>query len=133
MKLQKQESRKLRGKKYDKWVITIPPIVIDKLGWKEGEELKIQQLSAGLLVYSATLESKGEIIEYKETVPRTEKYSPQERFLKIYDNLPFQERKEVVVVINNEPISWNIARNNIIHMTELGKKILKKLSELEII
>jgi antitoxin component of MazEF toxin-antitoxin module len=40
MRLQKQLSRKLGNKEYPKWVITIPPKLIDILGWKEGEYLE---------------------------------------------------------------------------------------------
>lgn len=40
MKLQKQLSRKLGGKEYQKYTVVIPPKEIIKLGWKEGEELE---------------------------------------------------------------------------------------------
>lgn len=39
MKLQKQLSRKVGNKEYAKWVVTIPPKEVQKLGWKEGQEL----------------------------------------------------------------------------------------------
>lgn len=38
-RLQKQLSRKVDGKAYPKYVVTIAPKDVDKLGWKEGEEL----------------------------------------------------------------------------------------------
>tara|TARA_Y100000310_G_C20658536_1_gene803359 strand:+ start:816 stop:980 length:165 start_codon:yes stop_codon:yes gene_type:complete len=41
MKLQKHLSRKIGDKKYTKWVITIPADEIEKLGWKEGEDLEL--------------------------------------------------------------------------------------------
>jgi len=56
-----------------------------------------------------------------------------ERFMKVYSNLPINLRKEVIIVIDKEPISWDVARNEIEHNTKLGKKILKKLIELKII
>lgn len=40
MRLQKQLSKKIGNKEYVKWVITIPPENIEKLGWKEGQNLK---------------------------------------------------------------------------------------------
>jgi bifunctional DNA-binding transcriptional regulator/antitoxin component of YhaV-PrlF toxin-antitoxin module len=40
MRLQKQLSRKAKGKSYPKYVVTIPPKDIKKLGWKEGMELE---------------------------------------------------------------------------------------------
>jgi hypothetical protein len=39
MKLQKQLSRKVEGKEYPKYVVTIPPKEIEAVGWKEGIEL----------------------------------------------------------------------------------------------
>jgi len=40
MRLQKQMSRKYKGKEYPKWVITVPPKQIEELGWGEGEFLE---------------------------------------------------------------------------------------------
>jgi hypothetical protein len=40
VKLQKQLSRRYRGKDYAKWLVVIPPSVVDKLGWAEGEDLE---------------------------------------------------------------------------------------------
>jgi hypothetical protein len=41
MKLQKQLSRKVGDKKYEKWVIVLPPKKIAELGWGEGQELDV--------------------------------------------------------------------------------------------
>jgi antitoxin component of MazEF toxin-antitoxin module len=41
MKLQKQLSRKVKGKKYPKYVLTIAPRHIEELGWKKGTELEV--------------------------------------------------------------------------------------------
>jgi len=57
----------------------------------------------------------------------------KQRFYKIYSNLPLNLRDEVIAVINNEPISWKVARLEIDGKTKLGKEILKKLEELKII
>lgn len=40
MKLQKQLSRRFSGKEYPKWVIVLPPTLVEKLGWKEGYDLE---------------------------------------------------------------------------------------------
>ena len=56
-----------------------------------------------------------------------------ERFIKIYSNLPLNVRKEIVLVIDDEPITWNVAYREIRGKTELGKTILKKLEALKII
>lgn len=57
----------------------------------------------------------------------------KEDFFKVYANIPMEERKNVVAVIDNQPISWNLAFQEIKNNTELGQKILKILEELEII
>ena len=57
----------------------------------------------------------------------------KEEFFKIYANLPIEERNNVVVVINKQPISWNIAYLEIKNSTKLGQKILKILKELGIL
>ena len=56
-----------------------------------------------------------------------------ERFRKVYSLLPESEKKLTVVVIDNEPITWDQAYNEIKTNTELGKKIQDKLEELELI
>jgi len=54
-------------------------------------------------------------------------------FFKIYSNIPPEERRNVVVVIGDQPISWLIAYQEIKNDTKLGAKILKMLKDLEII
>jgi len=39
MQLQKRMNRIVGDKEYSKWQVVIPPETIEKLGWKEGEEL----------------------------------------------------------------------------------------------
>lgn len=41
MKLQKQLSRKVGQQEYSKFVLTISPKDIDKLGWKPGQDLEL--------------------------------------------------------------------------------------------
>lgn len=57
----------------------------------------------------------------------------KERFYKIYNNLPLNLREEVVLVINNEPVTWKVAKLEIDQNTKLSLEILEKLSELKII
>lgn len=57
----------------------------------------------------------------------------KERFYKVYNNLPLNLREEVVLVINNEPITWKVAKLEIDQNTKLSLEILEKLSELIII
>lgn len=55
------------------------------------------------------------------------------RFLRVFSNLPIDVRKEIILVIDEQPITWNVAFQEIKKETMLGKKILQKLLELELI
>jgi len=57
----------------------------------------------------------------------------KERFFKVYANLPLNLREEVVLVINDEPITWKVAYLEISSDTKLGKQILGKLASLKFI
>lgn len=57
----------------------------------------------------------------------------KERFLKVYANLPINLREEVVAVIDEQPISWNVAYLEINNGTKLGDTILGKLDALKVI
>lgn len=58
----------------------------------------------------------------------------QDRFQKVYANLPLNLRNEIVLVMPEiGPITWNVAYVEINNATELGKKIIQKLIELKII
>ena len=52
------------------------------------------------------------------------------RFMKVYSDLPINIRREVISIIEKEPISWNVAFHEIKNETELGEKILNKLISL---
>lgn len=57
----------------------------------------------------------------------------KQRFYKIYSNLPLNLRNEIVVVINNEPLTWKVTKLYIDEDTKLGEEILAKLERLKII
>ena len=57
----------------------------------------------------------------------------RERFLKIYADIPLNIRKEIVLVLGKEPITWNVAYVEVLNNTEKSKGILKLLEELKII
>lgn len=57
----------------------------------------------------------------------------REKFLKIYSNLPLNLRKEIILIIDKEPITWNVAYIEVSNNTKKSKEILKKLKELDII
>lgn len=56
-----------------------------------------------------------------------------DKFFKVYANVPISERSLPIVIIDEKPISWNLAYDEIGNSTEIGKKILKILNELNII
>lgn len=55
------------------------------------------------------------------------------RFFKVFDNIPDKIRKEVVVVVDDKPYSWNAVFLEISGETSLGEIMYKKLVEMEII
>jgi len=55
------------------------------------------------------------------------------QFFKVYANLPLNLRGEIILVINNEPITWKVAYLEVSGNTKIGKKILEKLEALEFI
>ena len=57
----------------------------------------------------------------------------RERFLKIYADLPLGLRGEIILVLEGQPISWNVAYVEVYSNTEKSIKILKKLEEIGII
>lgn len=65
--------------------------------------------------------------------PHTIAMDARERFLKIYANIPLSLRREIILVLDNEPITWNVAYVEVFNRTEKSKKILKKLEELKLI
>ncbi len=57
----------------------------------------------------------------------------RERFLKIYADIPLHLRKEIILVLHKEPLSWNAAYVEAINNTKISETILKKLEELKIL
>ena len=64
------------------------------------------------------------------------------RFMKVYQNLPLNERKNTILVleeaessgkIKKEPVSWDIAFIEIDQETKIGETILNKLIKLNLI
>ena len=48
----------------------------------------------------------------------------QVKFLKVYANLPKTTREEIVVVVDDEPYTWQSVKLEVEEKTELGNKIL---------
>ncbi len=58
---------------------------------------------------------------------------PKAKFLRIYANLPLALREEIILVLDDKPLTWNVANIEIENDTKKGKEILDKLVKLEII
>ena len=54
------------------------------------------------------------------------------KFIKAYANLPLASRREIVVVLDGEPLTWNSAWVEVSNETKKGREILKKLKKLGI-
>ncbi|MFH1896139.1 MAG: hypothetical protein ABH814_01520 [bacterium] len=61
------------------------------------------------------------------------KPTPEERFFKLYANLPLNLRAGVIAVVSNEPISWKVAYLEISGKTKRGNEILKQLVNMNFI
>ncbi|MFH1510392.1 MAG: hypothetical protein ABIF10_01770 [Candidatus Woesearchaeota archaeon] len=57
----------------------------------------------------------------------------RDKFIKIYSNLYDDVRKEVIVVIDKKPYTWNAAYQEVKNDTELGRRILEKLSRMGLV
>ena len=55
------------------------------------------------------------------------------KFLRVYSNLPDKLRNQIVVVIDDKPMTWNAVYFEINGETELGKRAFQKLLEMGII
>jgi hypothetical protein len=57
----------------------------------------------------------------------------EDKFIKVYSDIPVSLRREVILVIEDKPLTWNAAYVEVKNRTKLGERILKKLIELEFI
>jgi len=57
----------------------------------------------------------------------------KEQFYKVYSGLPLNIRDEIILVINDEPLTWKVAKQEIDTDTKIGKEILLKLESLGVI
>jgi len=56
------------------------------------------------------------------------------RFTKIYSSLPEKIRREdIIVIVDGKPYAWDAAYFEVNNDSAMGKKILKKLKDLDII
>jgi len=55
------------------------------------------------------------------------------RFLNVYSNLSLDVRREIIALVHNKPITWNVAYEEIENETKLGQEIVKNLMEMDFI
>jgi hypothetical protein len=54
-------------------------------------------------------------------------------FFSMYANLPLGIRKEIVVIIDREPMTFNVVKLELENNTEIGYKALEKMIKMGII
>jgi hypothetical protein len=72
-------------------------------------------------------------METKEFPPFKRMSNNKVKFLIAYAKVPYNTRKEVVCVLDNKPLSWNVVFLEVDNGTPMSKIILKKLKKLGII
>lgn len=55
------------------------------------------------------------------------------KFHKIYPNIPLNERENICCLVDDEPISWKLAKLYIDQKSDIGKKILENLKKTKVI
>jgi hypothetical protein len=50
LKLQKQKTREFHGKEYFRYAVVIPQAEIEKLGWKDNQELEPKSIGQKLII-----------------------------------------------------------------------------------
>ncbi len=71
----------------------------------------------------------GAIIKKEKTMNE----QSREKFLRAFANLPLNTRKEIILVLEKQPITWEVAYFEIKNNTPISEKILQKLEELGLI
>lgn len=57
----------------------------------------------------------------------------REKFLKIYANLTLPIRDEIILSLEEKPLTWNVAYIEIVNDTPLSREILERLEKIGII
>jgi hypothetical protein len=55
------------------------------------------------------------------------------RFNRVYCNLPMDERRMSIAVIDNQPMSWNVCHEEVNADTKLSSRILEWLNTMGLI
>ena len=57
----------------------------------------------------------------------------RENFLKVYANIPMGLRDDIILVVDGKSLTWNVAYLEVKADTEMSKKILQDLKDLNLI
>lgn len=57
----------------------------------------------------------------------------RDKFFKVYANIPLGLRDDIIVVIDGKPLTWNVVYLEVKENTDLSKKILEELKNLNLI
>jgi hypothetical protein len=58
MRIRRAQNRIVEGKQYDRWLLTLPPDLVGKLGWNENTEVEAKVVRGGVKLVPATGKSK---------------------------------------------------------------------------
>jgi hypothetical protein len=71
--------------------------------------------------------------DFEEVPQRADEPELKERFKKVYANVPLDLRSDVVAVIDDSPMSWNVCYIEVNCDTPMAERILEYLNRLELI
>ena len=71
--------------------------------------------------------------ENKEKMDKTEHEVLKAKFLQLIANVPFPLREQIIAVVDNQPVSWNVAFGEIKQDTDKAQEILKHLKQIGLI
>lgn len=57
----------------------------------------------------------------------------KERFLRAYANVPLNARREIILVLDERPLTWDVAYLEVKNDTDKARPILKKLNALGLV
>ena len=58
MRIRRVQNRVYKGKEYERWLVTIPPSVIEEMGWTEKTEVELRRTKHGLILSATGAESR---------------------------------------------------------------------------
>ena len=100
MRLQKQLSRKVGNKEYAKYVIVVPPKIIEALEWKDGENLEAEAKENKLVIKRKRQVFKSQNIELCKDLFTKKKH----RVMAMTDKIAYDGQNIIAVEIEGIPV-----------------------------